>query len=98
MLILGQNDTMTAFWVTANGNRLVSDAGVPLALHRGVEAVHIDMENIANSRTVLQAKMHTSCFYPFVQYMDEDTLAMSYTINREHIRIGKFDLSKYTLR
>ncbi len=57
--------------------------------------IHIDTEHIENSKTVLQAKMHTSCFYPFLQYIDSDTLAMSYTINREHIRIGKFDLSKY---
>lgn len=61
--------------------------------HIGV--VKIDTDNIANSRIVLQAKMHTSCFYPFVQYYDDNELAMSYTIERKHIRLAKFTLSKY---
>ena len=57
--------------------------------------VHINTEDIAKSETVFQAKMQSSCFYPFLQYIEGDTLAMSYTVNREHIRIAKFDLSKY---
>jgi hypothetical protein len=61
--------------------------------HIGV--VEIDTEDIANSRVVLQAKMHTSCFYPFVQYYRGGELAMSYTIARKHIRLGEFTLSKY---
>ena len=61
--------------------------------HIGV--VKIDTDNITNSRIVLQAKMHTSCFYPFVQYYDDNELAMSYTIERKHIRLAKFTLSKY---
>jgi len=43
----------------------------------------------------LQAKMHTSCFYPFIQYYLEDELAMSYTVARKHIRLARFTLSKY---
>ena len=61
--------------------------------HIGI--VEIDTEDIANSRVVLQAKMHTSCFYPFVQYYRDGELAMSYTIARKHIRLGEFTLSKY---
>lgn len=61
--------------------------------HIGI--VEIDTEDIANSRVVLQAKMHTSCFYPFVQYYRGGELAMSYTIARKHIRLGEFTLSKY---
>ena len=57
--------------------------------------VHINTEDIAKSETVFQAKMQSSCFYPFLQYIEGDTLAMSYTVNREHIRVAKFDLSKY---
>ncbi len=61
--------------------------------HIGI--VKIDTENIANSEVVLQAKMHTSCFYPFVQYYQDDELAMSYTVSREHIRLARFTLRKY---
>ena len=61
--------------------------------HIGI--VRIDRENIAKSEVVLQAKMHTSCFYPFVQYYRDGELAMSYTVERKHIRLGEFTLSKY---
>jgi hypothetical protein len=61
--------------------------------HIGI--VKIDTKNIVNSQVVLQAKMHTSCFYPFVQYYENDELAVSYTVARKHIRLAKFTLSKY---
>lgn len=61
--------------------------------HIGI--VKIDTQNLVNSRVVLQAKMHTSCFYPFVQYYRDGELAMSYTVARKHIRLGEFTLSKY---
>ena len=61
--------------------------------HIGI--VKINTEDITKSEVVLQAKMHTSCFYPFIQYFGEDEFAMSYTISRKHIRLAKFDLSKY---
>ena len=61
--------------------------------HIGI--VKIDTEDIAKSEIILQAKMHTSCFYPFVQYFADGELAMSYTVNRQHIRLARFDLSKY---
>lgn len=61
--------------------------------HIGI--VKVDTEDLNNSKIVLQAKMHTSCFYPFIQYFEDGELAMSYTDDRKHIRIAKFDLSKY---
>lgn len=61
--------------------------------HIGI--VKIDTENIEKSNVVLQAKMPTSCFYPFVQYYKDKELAMSYTVSRKNIRLAKFTLSKY---
>lgn len=61
--------------------------------HIGI--VKIDLQNIEKSEIVLQAKMHTSCFYPFVQYYNNGELAMSYTVGRKHIRLAEFKLSKY---
>ncbi len=61
--------------------------------HIGI--VKIDTDNIANSSVVLQAHMHTSCFYPFIQYFKDGELAMSYTVNRKHVRLARFTLSKY---
>ena len=61
--------------------------------HIGI--IKIDTDNIENSRVVLQAKMHTSCFYPFVQFFADGELAMSYTIARKHIRLARFTLRKY---
>ena len=61
--------------------------------HIGIVKVNID--DIAKSEVVLQAKMHTSCFYPFVQCYRNDELAMSYTDDRKHIRLAKFTLSEY---
>ena len=61
--------------------------------HIGI--VKIDTEDITKSRVVLQAKMHTSCFYPFVQYYRDNEPAMSYTVARQHIRLAQFTLSRY---
>lgn len=61
--------------------------------HIGI--IKIDRNNLADSCVILQAKMHTSCFYPFVQYYEDGELAMSYTVARKHIRLAKFTLSKY---
>ena len=62
---------------------------------RHIGVVKIDTESIKNSEVILQAKMHTSCFYPFVQYYTDGELAMSYTVARQHIRLAKFTLEKY---
>ncbi len=61
--------------------------------HIGI--VKIDTEDITKSEVVLQAKMCTSCFYPFVQYYKDGELAMSYTISRKQIRLAEFTLSQY---
>ncbi len=61
--------------------------------HIGI--VEIDTDDIANSQVVLQAKMHSSCFYPFIQYFTDGELAMSYTVARKHIRLARFTLKKY---
>lgn len=66
-------------------------------LHAPIDREHIgiikvDTDNIANSSVYLQAKMHTSCFYPFVQYYKDGGLAMSYTVARQHIRLAEFTL------
>lgn len=61
--------------------------------HIGI--VKINTEDLSKSEVVLQAKMHTSCFYPFVQYYREGELAMSYTVANKRIRLARFTLSKY---
>ena len=61
--------------------------------HIGI--LHVDRTNLASSSIVLQAHMQDSCFYPFVQYFDESGLAMSYTVARQHIRLGRFSMEKY---
>jgi len=63
--------------------------------HIGI--LHVNQQDIEKSNIVLQADMKGSCFYPFVQYgIGGETLCMSYTVDRKHIRISSFDLSKYT--
>ena len=62
--------------------------------HIGI--VRINTENLAKSEIIVQAKMHSSCFYPFVQYYDESSLAMSYTVARQHIRLARFSMEAYT--
>lgn len=61
--------------------------------HIGI--VHVDTDNIANSRVLLQAKMDTSCFYPFIQFMEDGGTAMSYTVARKHIRMARFSMDAY---
>ena len=61
--------------------------------HIGI--IKINLEDLSKSEVILQANMHLSCFYPFVQYYREDELAMSYTVARKHIRLARFTLSKY---
>ena len=61
--------------------------------HIGI--LEVDPQDLSNTKIVLQAKMHSSCFYPFVQYYRDGELAMSYTVARQHIRLGRFTLSAY---
>ena len=61
--------------------------------HIGI--IKIDADNLASSSVVLQSKIHSSCFYPFIQYYRDGELAMSYTVARKHIRLAKFTLGRY---
>lgn len=61
--------------------------------HIGI--LEVDPRDISNTKVVLQARMHSSCFYPFVQYYGDGELAMSYTVARKHIRLASFTLSRY---
>jgi len=61
--------------------------------HLGI--LKIDTQDIAGTKIVLQAKMDTSCFYPFMQYFRGGELALSYTIARQHIRLAEFELRQY---
>ncbi len=60
--------------------------------HLGI--LEIGTDNLTDTRVVLQAKMHESCFYPFVQYFRDGELALSYTSARKHIRLAEFSLSE----
>ena len=59
--------------------------------------VEVNTENLANSKVVFQAKMNSSCFYPFVQYANGDTskIYLSYTNSRKHITLSYFDPENY---
>jgi len=61
--------------------------------HIGI--LRINTENLAESTVLLQAKMHTSCFYPFVQYYCNGELALSYTEDRKHVNLAEFTLRNY---
>ncbi len=60
--------------------------------HIGV--LKVNTEDITKSEIRLIADIHGSCFYPFVQSFGEE-LAMSYTVDRKHIRLSQFDPDKY---
>ena len=61
--------------------------------HIGI--IKVDTDDLSASRPILQAKMKSSCFYPFVQYFDDEGLAMSYTVARKHIRLARFTMDRY---
>ena len=61
--------------------------------HIGI--IKINTDDISKSEVILQAEMKSSCFYPFIQYYKNNELAMSYTVNREHIRLAEFTLRNY---
>ncbi len=60
--------------------------------HIGI--LHIDQDNLADSNIILQAAMHESCFYPFVQYCD-GKLHFSYTMARQKIQFSWFDADTF---
>ena len=49
----------------------------------------MDREQLKNSRPVAVADMQSSCFYPFAR-VEEDTVYLSYTVDRQHIRLSRF--------
>ncbi|MBR6790821.1 MAG: hypothetical protein IKM31_08165 [Oscillospiraceae bacterium] len=74
--------------------------GALYLFHAPIDREHIGIVKIApddltRSTVVLQAKMHSSCFYPFVQYYRDGELAVSYTVARKHIRLAEFSLKNY---
>lgn len=56
--------------------------------HIGI--LHVDQNRLCNSKVTALATMHESCFYPFVQYCDGE-LYFSYTMNRQDVKLSKFD-------
>ena len=60
---------------------------------RGFGIVRIDTEKPENSTPVLVADMQGSLFYPFVRVYG-DTAYISYTVDRKHIRLSRFDLKR----
>ncbi len=74
-------------------------AGQLLLIHapidrNGFGMVKIDTDDIAKSKTVFVADMKSSLFYPYVSVYGDDAY-ISYTVDRKHIRLSKFDLRKY---
>lgn len=61
--------------------------------HIGI--LKIDTEDLSKTKILLQADMKGSLFYPFVDYFSDGELAISYTVDRKHIRLSRFTLSKY---
>lgn len=57
---------------------------------RHIGILKINQDDIEKSEVLLQANMQGSCFYPFVQYDLNDNLYMSYTVDRQHIRLSAF--------
>lgn len=52
----------------------------------GFGILRVDREQLKNSRPVAVADMQSSCFYPFAR-VEEDTVYLSYTVDRQHIRL-----------
>ncbi len=61
---------------------------------KGFGVVRIDRNDISNSQPVLVADMQSSCFYPYAKVYGDDVY-ISYTVDRKHIRLSKFNLSAY---
>ena len=60
----------------------------------GFGIVKIDRSNLSKSEVVLVAEIKESMFYPFVDVYGDDVY-ISYTIDRKHIRLSKFNLQNY---
>lgn len=60
----------------------------------GFGITKIDRNDLGGSRVVLVADMKESLFYPFGEIHGDD-LYLSYTVDRKHIRLSKFNFKKY---
>lgn len=61
--------------------------------HLGI--LRIDTNDLSKTEVVLQAQMKHSCFYPFWQFNSDGELCISYTYNRQQIRLVSITLSDY---
>ena len=60
----------------------------------GFGMIKINTDDISRCSTVLVADMKDSLFYPYL-CIYEDTAYISYTVNRKHIRLSRFNLKNY---
>ena len=60
----------------------------------GFGIVRIDRQDISRSEAVAVVDMGSSCFYPFVKVYGNEAY-ISYTVDRKHIRLSKFNLDNY---
>ncbi len=60
----------------------------------GFGITYIDQNNLAASKAVAVVDMESSCFYPFVKVYGNEAY-ISYTVDRQHIRLSKFNLDLY---
>ena len=54
----------------------------------------VDVNDISKVEAVAVVDMKSSCFYPFVRIYGED-MYISYTVDRKHIRLSKFNIKDY---
>ncbi len=60
----------------------------------GFGIIKVNRDDLSRSVPILVCNMKESCFYPFVRiYGDE--MYISYTVDRKHIRLSKFNFEKY---
>lgn len=60
----------------------------------GFGIVRVDTGDLRASRAVAVADMGSSCFYPYVKTVGNEVY-ISYTVDRKHIRLSKFNLDNY---
>lgn len=60
----------------------------------GFGIIKINPDDITDIKVIFVADLKSSCFYPFVKVYGNDAY-ISYTVERKHIRLTKFDFKKY---
>ena len=60
----------------------------------GFGIVEVGLNKLTDTKAIAVADMGSSCFYPYVQMYGE-TAYISYTVDRQHIRLSTFRLSDY---